>query len=62
MRLENVDFAEFLEKLFIMLKDSPYKDEIVDETVWALLVKLYYYEDKIRNAITDDDNVLKKIG
>lgn len=53
LRLENVDFAEFLEKIFAMLKDSPYKDEIVDEIVGALLVKLHHYENKIRNELTD---------
>lgn len=53
LRLENVDFAEFLEKIFAMLKDSPYKDKIVDEIVGALLVKLHHYENKIRNELTD---------
>ena len=53
LQLEKVDFAEFLEKLFIMLKDSPYKDEIVDEIVGALLVKLHHYKNKIRNELTD---------
>lgn len=53
LRLEKVDFAEFLEKLFIMLKDSPYKDEIVDEIVEALLETLKNYEYDIRNKLTD---------
>lgn len=53
LRLENVDFAEFLEKIFAMLKDSPYKDEIVDEIVEALLETLNDYEYYIRNKLTD---------
>lgn len=53
LRLENVDFAEFLEKIFAMLKDSPYKDEIVDEIVEALLDTLRDYEYDIRNKLTD---------
>lgn len=53
LRLENVDFAEFLEKIFTMLKDSPYKDEIVDEIVEALLETLNDYEYCIRNKLTD---------
>lgn len=53
LRLENVDFAEFLEKIFAMLKDSPYKDEIVDEIVEALLETLNDYEYCIRNKLTD---------
>lgn len=53
LRLENVDFAEFLEKIFAMLKDSPYKDEIVDEIVEALLDTLNDYEYYIRNKLTD---------
>lgn len=62
LRLENVDFAEFLEKIFAMLKDSPYKDEIVDEIVEALLDTLRDYEYDIRNKLTDDDSSLKKWG
>lgn len=62
LRLEKVDFAEFLEKLFIMLKDSPYKDEIVDEIVEALLDTLNDYEYYIRNKLADDDSFFKKWG
>lgn len=62
LRLENVDFAEFLEKIFAMLKDSPYKDKIVDEIVGALLDTLRDYEYDIRNKLTDDDSRLKKWG
>lgn len=53
LRLENVDFAEFLEKIFAMLKDSPYKDEIVNKIVEALLETLNDYEYYIRNKLTD---------
>ena len=62
LRLESVDFADFLEKLYKMLKNSPYKDEIVDEIVEALLDMLKDYEYEIRNKLKDDDSRFKKWG
>lgn len=58
LKLENKDFADFLEKAFEMLKNSPYKGEIVDEIVKALLKLLDDYEYYIRNKLTD--GILKK--